>query len=736
MKNITEYNEFVKLNKSNTLNEEMDIDTGTYGEGAGPTDDKYFANVKGNLAGAENTLVGAAAIKLFGFIKRKGLQMYMKKVLKPRLGRAYMNGILRYSNKNGIGNFARKQQFEIDKVSDKKRVQFEQEVSFILNDVNGISSFKKGAEVNTSDGNPLADGQYILKYNDGQFVCKDGKITKIEEGFQSETPKTPTQAQPVKKEVVDEVDTNISEDEFEKYKKEIESDISELEKTGVKAEQWVIDEYTKIKEKVNIDNINDDEDISTIVNERKNLLSGVKTISKGIKEIDVILSKGKENVANYDEVRYQKLVFTANMNQLLSLAEHLNSVVNTYKNKSSEKAPVAQAPVAQTPTPTPKPVVAQTESLIIEADAPVVVDEKKKKKKKKKSAISPTRLGDELQEIANSGDAIDLNNENFYKQFEDEKHRKGVTDEILLDKPTIAKVQLDAERIIGGNDKQQNAWDKMVEDVKSKYSKFMDTGDVDPKVIRNNTPDLEKLKKENDRTTNGKNTKGIITKYNLEQIPLWEENTNNIKSLGNNFKDNDYLITMLTINKVANNYVLQRIKEINGLFYYRVLGLINKSYILENKEQYIKGTKTDFSEEVLKIGKFGKIIGPDSPTREGGRNIAVYIVSNTKLNFGNNSNISLLYLYTTSSTGGVNFENETTFYTVKRNDKNMDELRLPKSPLTGKDYTFSLEVLHSETTLITYPNTFGIDTNQKFDISKSSSIKKMNGINTIYEDKK
>ena len=50
MKNLTEYNQFVKLSKHNKVNEEMDIDTGKAGMGTGQKGDMYFSNVKGNLA--------------------------------------------------------------------------------------------------------------------------------------------------------------------------------------------------------------------------------------------------------------------------------------------------------------------------------------------------------------------------------------------------------------------------------------------------------------------------------------------------------------------------------------------------------------------------------------------------------------------------------------------------------------------------------------------------------------
>jgi len=741
MKNITDYNQFVKLNKWNRITEEMDIDTGGYGKGADSpgNNDLYFANVKGNLAGAENTLVGAAALKLFGFIKRKGLQMYMKKVLKPRLGRVYMNGILRYANKEGIGNFARKKFFEINKIEENKAVEYNDEVTFKLEGVNGLGAFKKGAEVIKKDNNPLEDGEYILKENDGKFSVSGGKIIKIEEGFETknieigETGKTDETTEDGI------VDTNISDDEFTEYKNKIKEDLIDMEKNGVTPEKWVIDECNNIKSKIEI-NVSqiDEEDIQLIKTERASLLSGVKILNEGIKDINSILEKGKDNVPNYDDVRVQKLVFTANMNELLKLADYLGKIIATYNSKL--KKPEVKTSEVKTGE---VKVVPTKESHLYEAEAPVVVDDKKLKKQNiaptkvgGKLNIKTNRLGDELQEIAKSGDVIDLNDEEFYKQFESDERRAGVTTEILKNKPAIAKIQLDAERIIGGNEKQQNAWNKMVENVKAMYSKYMNTDQVDPAKILKGIPDVETLKKENAKSKDGQNVKSVVVRSQLDTIPLWDDNTDVQKNLGKGLVNNDYICTKLTMDGVTNNYIVQKVKEINGLSYYRVLGLIDLDKIIESKEEYTNGNKKDFSDSV-KIGVFSDIIGPVKPVRDGGKIVAVYIVRDKPLQFGNNTDVSLLYLYSTSSTGGVNFDNATTFYTIKKKGKDKAEVKLPNSPLSKKEYTNSLEIYALGTWKITYPDSaFGIDTNQKFDISKESSVKKMGGIETIYEVKK
>jgi len=379
MKNITEYNEFVKLSKTTTkINEEAEFTTDTGKAGGGG--DMYFANVKGNLAGAENTLVGSAVIKLLGFIKRKGIQMYMKKVLKPRLGRVYMNGILRYAEKNHIGNFARKEFFAIKQVVEGKAVKFAEEVAFTYEENSSLRAFVEGATITKKDKQPLEDGKYILNYNGAEFEVSDGKITNIEEGMASESPKDEVKPQ---EEATDDglIDTNIPDDEFKKYKDDLKKELDELEKSGVSPEKWAIDECNEIKAKIdtNIDTI-DEDDIKLIETERANLLNGVKILSKGIKDINEVLANGEENVPNYADVRYQKLVFTANMKELFNLSDFLSKIITQYNSKSKKKVqPTAEPKVQPTTKPTVK-VETTTESFIFEADQPVVVNDQDLKK--------------------------------------------------------------------------------------------------------------------------------------------------------------------------------------------------------------------------------------------------------------------------------------------------------------------------------------------------------------------
>lgn len=740
MKNLTEYNVFVNINKNSKINEEVKPDTGNAGGGG----DMYFANVKGNLAGAENTLVGAAVLKFMGFAKRKLIQMYMKKVLKPRLGRVYMNGILRYAQKEGIGNFSRKKEFEINQIVDKRIVEFDQKVSFKNGEKTGLGAFVEGAEViKTNDEKPLETGKYILTQMDARFYIEDGKITKIDDSYKESV--KDGNISDISDISDDIVDTNVTEDDFKKYKDKHDDELKKLKENGIGPEKWAVDECESVKSKLNLDNIEGAEDIALIKSERMKLLDGVKILNKSIKELNDMLSMGKDNVPNYNELFTQKYVQTANMNELFKLADYLEGVVNDYnKYKKTEKTVNTNTDNTKE---TEKPKVVNKnigESYLYEADEPVVVSDKKLKKQNiaptnisgKLKDVKTSRLGDELQEIVDSGDAIDLNAKEFYKQFENEEHRQGVTNEILKDKSSIAKIQLNAERLIGGNEKQQNAWDRMVENVKSMYSKYMDTDKVDPKAIVKNIPEgnLEKIQKENKNSKEGQTTKSVVVRTQLDEIPMWDQNTEIQKNLGKGFVNNDYICTKLTMNNVTSDYIVQKVKEINGLHYYRVIGLIDLDKIIKEKEEYKTKTKKDFTDAV-KRGIFTDIIGPVKPMKDGGKIVAVYIVRNKPLQFGSNTDVTLLYLYSTSSTGGVNFDNATTFYTIKKKGKEKQEIKLPNSFVNKKDFKFNIEIYALGTWKITYPDSaFGIDPTQKFDIGKESSLKKMKGIESIYSE--
>ena len=755
MKNITEYNEFVKLNKSSKLNElnETPIgDTGGYGKGAGGGgDDLYFANVKGNLAGAENTLVGAAVLKLFGFIKRKGIQMYMKRVLKPRLGRIYMNGILRYANKEHIGNFARMEWFSIQKMEGEETSKFESKVGFELSGFRGLDSFQQGATVLKQNietreaGDPLEDGKYILNYNAAEFTVVGGLITEIEAGGASEVSgdKPPVaQVQISGVTTSDEPAVEKTDSDFDEYIKKYKEELEKAEKEGVRPEKWVVEECEAIKAKLdtNVDTI-DELDIDNIKREKLNLKSGIQIFEKTIEEINSIIEKGGDGIKNLGEIRWQRLVYIANLNELVKLSNFLNSLINQYnekKSKSLKRKPVARRSKTEASTET---APEKNESFVFEAEQPVVVKDQELNKqniaptKKKGLDVKTDRLGDDLQEIAKRGETIDLNDEEFYKQFESEDRRKGVTQEILQDKSAIAKIELDAERLIGGNAKQQNAWDRMVENVKAMYSKYMITDLVDPKSIVKGLPegDVKKIQGELNKSKDGQNSKGITDALTLEKVSLWASNTVSQNNLGKSFEENQYLIVNVEVKGEYGYYVIQRVKSVNGLFFYRVLGIFDMNKVIANKEKYDNGSIKDFTDEIVKMREYASL-DPTEKNRDGAQLVTLYFVSETVMTYGSNGQVALVYLYS-ETLKDIRFNKDTTFYTLRNADPATKAMRLPKSGdlIKKSDNTYAVHLQQINARKITHLNLFGIDANEIIDITNEMSVKKLGGLDTMYK---
>ena len=142
------------------------------------------------MAGAENTLVGSAVIKLFGFIKRKGMQVYMKSVLKPKLGRILMNGILRYTVKNDMRGPAIKEWFGIAKIEEEtgEEIPFEHLVSFTNGHDIGLNALVIGATVTVKDNVvELEDGLYICNQDNTTFSIKTNMIMSVNDTVTDDT---------------------------------------------------------------------------------------------------------------------------------------------------------------------------------------------------------------------------------------------------------------------------------------------------------------------------------------------------------------------------------------------------------------------------------------------------------------------------------------------------------------------------------------------------------------------
>jgi len=728
MKNITDYNKFVKLNKWNKITEEMEIDTGGYGKGADSSgqDDMFFANVKGNLAGAENTLIGAAALKLFGFLKRKGMQMYMKSVLKPRLGRVYMNGILRYADKEGIGNFARKEYFVIKKIEDKEQIDQEEQVTFVKEQVNGVKSFVVGAEVKKKSGSLQEDGSYILVMFDANFEVKDGIITKADVIAGAEKPSEEKPVDGTEEKPEGQTQVQPSDDELEKYRKRLEEELAKEEAEGVEAEPDIIAECEKIRNSIkgNLENL-DSNDIKSIENEIDNITNSINNMRKqGLSEIEELLKK--KDLKNRDEIRRDKLVYEANILELFKLKQFLSQVVE----KATPKKETTAQPVTKKPVVVEKPV---GESHLYEAEAVVDVNDKKLKDTTLPGKVKTTKIGDELQEIAASGEAIDLNNEEFYKQFESEEARKGVTDMILRDKADIAKIQLTAERLIGGNAKQENSWKQMIENVKKMYSKFIITDLVDPYNVVKNTSeaDLEKYGKQNNTIGSPgaqlKSTEEGMKAMDNENFKRDVEKLKDLKAFGKG----DLSILKMQFSKGTETSIEYFIVEFVDTGYadmkfYRILATIDFDKIGEHTEE----TFNDLVHLTFPALIEPKMNGGIDANGRGIRGRYIVYGSRNNLSMKDSINeVEMMYLFSTKKE--IDFKATEEYIFKIRNFDAKTDYNLPSETTLKPVAPYVVKLRVDETAIYKISEPVNFLDYRKYNISDANATKKMKGIQSF-----
>lgn len=605
MKNLNEFKDFIKYKQLNEA--EKTTSSGNYNGG----EDTFFANVKGNLAGAENTLVGSAVIKLIGFVRRKGMEVYMKSILKPRLGRIIMNGVLRYAIKSNFTGPSKMEFFVIKKVEHNDYVEFNNRVQFKNGDESGLSQFKIGSEVITEQPEPqLIDGQYSLNINDTLFNVVSGKITAIS-GLVSGTTNQPE----VEISVPDDVEIKKQKDEFEE----------QLKEEVVEPSEDIVKEIESMRQI--IDDIKKDTDELGLTDEHENML--LKWQEKIINEINILKKQGIDVI---DEKLISKSIldklgllkdraqYIADVNALIQMRDEISVVLNKKHVNVNEAVTVTNK--------------------VIKPNKPAV-----------------SRLSDELKAYAENGDAIDLNDPKFYKQFDNEFAKKSATKEILTDKSSLIKIQLTAENLIasGNSDKNRwklkNYWERTVEDVLSLYGKYVITDFVNPyKIIKETSEDVrKKLESENKLIGNlQKTVNSVIDVDRASMNKLFNDSTTLIKEL-KQIDKNDYCILNLSFTNVESAYyILKR---------YTASKDDLKVYRLISKIDFTKISK-DFNEKdftTLVSSKFNQMLLPEINEKGLDGNFkglrGVYIVSDTRSNFSTGkavNKVSLVYLMSDS----------------------------------------------------------------------------------------
>lgn len=569
MKNILEFNNFKQYKSTDLITE------------AAGTDDKYFENVKGNLAGAENTLIGSAVLKLFGFIKRKGMEAYLSGVLKQKLGRQYFNNILRFVVRTpGIVRPKEKEAFEVKSISENNEASGNIErIKLTKDENNGLYAFDVGATVTKeSDGSVLEDGKYSFLYYVGStFTVAGGVISDLDTGLSTPQPEF-DEIKEIQTEVEEEEDDDeIVDNEKDEFKEEQEKIAEETS-----AEKDVIDDCNKIKELIKSEVDNGTFTVKKkkgYIHKIQSQLDDLKRL--GISEIDKLLKSDDISAHERTEIENDRKIYSANILELYKLLSHISNI----EVKAQAQAQVQKKPQAQ---------VIPEGSVSLLSYANMIFEKEKGFKakvgvggnegglgKKTKKKINTNKVSDELQEL--NGKTIDLNDKEFYMQFEKEGNKEKVTNIILENKADIAKIQLQAERIIGNSAKMKNSWERMVQDVLGKYSKFMIVDKVNPVQLKGTTSSIDnKEKKEDDKD----NIKGrddgdkVVMSNALEKIKPF----NNIASRVTNGKmkelnNKDIGLLYATINGKNALWVLQY-NELNigdklKRVAYRVLGYIS-----------------------------------------------------------------------------------------------------------------------------------------------------------------
>jgi hypothetical protein len=282
------------------------------------------------------------------------------------------------------------------------------------------------------------------------------------------------------------------------------------------------------------------------------------------------------------------------------------------------------------------------------------------------TSTNTPKVSDEIKEL--DGKTVDFNDPAFYKQFEQEETKTAVTNIILENKTDIVKIQLQAERIFGDSKKLKNNWDRMVQDVLGKYSKFMITDTVNPETLRKN---------EQASNINKMNTQinGAVKKASDINAIAQLDKSENFKKYVEKLTSLDKMVkgTVGTLSADINGvnklwvYEMGYIMTTEKMVVYRILGYI------DNIDEMAKETGKDFSKYVNT--NINEMFG-DKPDHDGRKLIGIYIFGGKKnitLNgaSANNCVISLLY----SKSSPLDFEDsnpsKTDIFKIKNRGSNV-----------------------------------------------------------------
>jgi len=494
MKNITKFENFKEYRK---LNEETYADprAGSYGGGG----DTYFANVKGNMAGWENTLIGAGVAKIFGFFRRKvneGILFLYKKAL----FREYLACVLRYAAKNDFTGEDPNTLYKIKQLENldgsKEGINVEEiEVKF-TNEKKLMSLYLVGSKV-LKDDKPLeVDGKYLKIDDNTSFDVKDGIIIKMYDA-------------PISKEIEDKINGGIENmgetifgipvEEFEGFDK----DILDLFKN--------IDQELKNVDTDNVEQLKND----TI----SQLKEFIKELDKTITEIEETLKTKKDDEKNdissdqiiikeaeLKQTKKEKTIFEALIKQIEK------SIVPSEQTNDSTSDSDGNTP----PTGSGQQQKQQQQQNVNQnasfnfTDGEFLNEEFKISKGFSFRGVKLFGVDKKLADEVGNLDMSILENKDFAKKFEPKEVKEGVTALVKENYAPIVKIQLAAERMWADSAADTNAtlrikntWAKMSNDILALFSRYMYTDQVNPAALSKDAPDLDKLKQDAGKLVKG-----------------------------------------------------------------------------------------------------------------------------------------------------------------------------------------------------------------------------------------
>jgi hypothetical protein len=734
MKNIINIKEFTKLKKINE--EATPRDIGDY-SGGGET---YFANVKGNFAGADTTIVGSAIMKIFGFIKRKInegiLLLYMNS-----LKREYLADILRYCQKNGLKINDPQKNYDVKLIEDSEGNKIESNyisVKFDNDNKSLLNYYNVGSKVFDKNTNIISDGVYLKKNDNTEFTVKNGIISDIvkREKVISDISTEDNIKTEKEKEVITSTETPVTNKEITP-KTTADTEIKPLKTSTSNVDSDIIEYVNNLNSKIQRYGLKNKEDLKYYEDKVKYINRIIGIIDEGgLKEIENLKKSHKLSNDKKKEMDIDIEVYNKNKNLLFELKKMIQKKIDLYNKKV-------------------KSGLSNENYNEFFNDNEFDMDYNELNEEFRGINIRTgvqRKAADELSEFETNAISFyksKIDEQFLAKQFEDQKLKQNLTNYVIENKSPIIKIQLAAERMFTDKGqygaKLQNTWNKMVENVKGVYSRYLFVDQVDPRILIKKMTDVE-IDKYNKQIINEPNS--LYNKGNDLKTKALIEQNNNIGLRSRNFdKDNQTFGILSTLN--GNLMYIQDTITVDGKLYhtYRLLGTVDMDKLVEDK------TSQNFSNYVS-YDKLPDIFLPlnnkilyDNKEMEYKTTYIVFSKENSHLSRGTSgkelgvyftNNVFIVFLYTSEELTKLNpteFKNKYVFYikniTAKKDFSLVDSdyKNIPK-----KDYLYGLDVNVPYPIPQAYEKKYGIDNNWK-NLTMKSVIDNIIGLVGLIKNK-